>query len=237
MSQTEAREGAVGPPSGAARPVRIFHVDDHPAVSQALEYATGEEQDLRVCGSARSVPEALEAIRRCEPGVVVVDIAMPGVSGLELVRTLREERPRLPVVVFSMWDEVIFAERALRAGALGYVMKSEPVQAVLRAVRRALAGQITLSEAMTTRLLGRAAGVVPPGDEAPDSIPSRLTDRELEVFRLIGQGCTVRAAAAALKVSPKTVESHCGSIKRKLGLRNAVELQQRAALWVNAPPS
>lgn len=220
-----------------AKRVRVFHVDDHPVVSQALKCTMAEEKDMELCGSARTVREALEAIPKLRPDVVVAGISMPGVSGLELVRLLRKRAPRPPIVVFSMWDETLYAEPALRAGARGYVMKDEQPEVVIQAIRKALAGQIYLSEKMTTRLLGKAVGDNQNEEPAPDTVVSQLTDRELEVFRLIGQGFTTVAAANELKLSPKTIESHCASIKRKLGFRNAVELQQRAALWVNLPSS
>ena len=139
-------------------------------------------------------------------------------------------------MVFSMWDETIYAERALGAGARAYVMKGQPLDVVIQAIRKVLAGQLYLSEAMTARLLGKAVGDRQDDCPVADSVVASLTDREVEVFRLIGQSFTVRAAAEQLELSPKTVESHCGNIKRKLGLRNSVELQQRAALWVHTPP-
>lgn len=213
--------------------VRVLHVDDHPAVSQALYYAMAEEPDMELCGSAPSAREALEAIRRLKPDAVVVDISLPGLSGLELIRSIRQQQSRLPIVVFTMLEETLYAEHALRAGAKGYVMKTSPVQVVLMAIRKVLAGQIYLSEAMTTRILQKTVGE---GNNDPpdgDIVARALTCREIEVFRLIGQGYTVRGAAAELGLSPKTIESHCASIKRKLGFRNAVQLQQRAALWVN----
>ncbi len=233
MDETERRDG---PP---AKRIRVFHVDDHPVVSQALKYAMAEEPDMELCGSARTTREAQKAIRTLRPDVVVVDISIPGVSGLELIRTLRQDvRPPCRVLVFSMCDESLYAERALRAGARGYVMKTEPTGVLLQAIRKVADGQIYVSDRMTTRLLGKALGEAHENnDPVADSVASRLTERELEVFRLIGQGYTVRGAAQELGLSAKTVESHCGSIKKKLGFGNAVQLQQRAALWVNDPPA
>jgi DNA-binding NarL/FixJ family response regulator len=188
------------------------------------------EPDMSVCATARNVPAALSAIAKLNPDIAVVDISLPGTSGLELIGQMAQRSPELPVLVFSAHDEALYAERCLRAGARGYLMKDAPPEHLVPALRRVISGQVYLSDKMTAAMLAK---VVKGGAPEPAASPMEsLTNREMEVFRLIGQGFSTRQVAATLTVSPKTVESHTAKIKEKLGLHNAVQLQQRAALWV-----
>jgi DNA-binding NarL/FixJ family response regulator len=198
----------------------ILIVDDHAVVRHGVRLLLEQEPDLVVCAEAERASEALTAAERHDPDVALVDIALPGTNGLDLIRALRRERPRTAIVVLSMHDEAVYAERALRAGARGYVTKRRGPDDVVAAVRTVVAGRIHLPEATASAILARLAGV--PSDEG--SSLDRLTDRELEVFQLIGRGCTTREIAGRLSLSIKTIESHREHIKQKLGLDNAAAL-------------
>ena len=221
--------------------VRVLVVDDHPILRQGLARMIDEEPDMVVCGEAEDAPQALEAMEALDPGFVIVDISLKGRDGLELVRDLKARWPHVPSLVFSMYDEGVYAERALRAGAGGYLMKQEAIEHVLAAIRTVLSGQVYLSPAVASRVVRRTVGgtgtACPPGGaEAPavprpaiDSPVRRLTDRELEVFRLLGHGLPPRRIAERLFRSIKTVEAHRENIKAKLGLRSSGELIRFAA--------
>jgi len=207
---------------------RVFVVDDHPIVRGGLAQLINQECDLQVCGEAACAATALDGIAALKPDVAVVDLALHGPDGLELVKNLRLHNIPVPVVILSMHDESLYAERALRAGARAYLMKQEAAEQVLVALRRVLAGDIYVSERMASRLLGRIAGARP----APGDSPLRgLSDRELDVFRRIGRGHGTRQIAEDLHLSVKTVESHRTHIKEKLGLASAVELVRCAVEW------
>jgi len=218
----------------AAQRKRVLHVDDHPIVCKAVAELLELEPDLTACAPAHDAASALESIQRLRPDIAIVDISLPGTSGLELVKELRTRCPELPVLVFSTHDESLYAERALQAGARGYLMKEAPPEELVAALRRIMGGQVYLSDRMTQAMLGKVSR----GEAAqPVASPTdRLTPRELEVFRLIGQGLTTRQVAAQLALSPKTIEGYCAKIKEKLGLHHSVQLQQRAALWVKGVP-
>ena len=210
------------------RKARILIVDDHPIVRQGLVQMLGHEPDMEACGEAESAAEALKAIAAATPDAAIVDLSLKDSSGLELLKDIRVRYPRLPVLVLSVYDESMYAERALRAGARGYMMKEEAAEKVVTAIRRILAGQIYLSEAMASRLLhvlvdGRPAVGLSPAE--------RLSDRELEVFQLIGQGFGNTEIARRLHLSPRTVETYRGHIKEKLNLSGATELLQHAIQW------
>jgi DNA-binding NarL/FixJ family response regulator len=181
-----------------------------------------------VTGDAEEADSALRLIEALKPQVAIVDISLRGPDGLDLLKNIRARFPDLPVLILSMLDEALYAERALRAGASGYIMKQEATEKVLIAIRRILDGQIYLSEKMASKMLQRLAGDAPPEGQSPIAA---LTDRELEVFRLIGNGLGTREIAEQLRISVKTVESYQAHIKEKLWLRNARELVQRAAQW------
>jgi len=207
---------------------KVLIVDDHPVVRQGLALLINRETDLAVCGDAEEGASALRRIDELNPDLVIVDISLHGPDGLDLLKNIRAKRPNLPVLILSMLDESLYAERALHAGANGYIMKQEATERVLIAIRRILAGDIYVSDRMASRILQRFAG----GIESRELTPvEQLTDRELEVFRLIGEGHGTREIAETLHLSIKTVESYQAHIKDKLSLRNARELVQRAVQW------
>ncbi len=207
----------------------IFLVDDHPIVRQGLALLINREADLTVCGDAEEAGSALQRIEELKPDLAVVDISLNGPDGLDLLKNLRARHPSLPVLILSMLDETLYAERALRDGASGYIMKQEATERVLVAIRRILGGEIYLSDRMASRMLHRFVGS---SQEGPPRSPiADLTDRELEVFRLIGEGHGTRQIAEELHLSVKTVESYQAHIKDKLSLKNARELVQRAIQW------
>ncbi len=207
----------------------VYIVDDHPIVRQGLALLINREPDLAVCGDAEEAGTALRQIEELKPDLVVVDISLNGPDGLDLLKDIRTRDANLPVLILSMLDESLYAERALRAGASGYIMKQEATERVLVAIRRILGGQIYVSDRMSNRMLHRFAG-----GKAQASSVAGLTDRELEVFRLIGQGHATRQIAEELHISVKTVESYQAHIKEKLSLKNARELVQRAIQWAAA---
>jgi len=208
----------------SASKYRIFLIDDHPIVRQGLALFINRESDLIVCGEADGAASAPQAIRDSMPDFIVLDISLDGPDGLDLLKTLRVTYPNLPVLVLSMHDESIYAERALRAGANGYIMKQEATEKVLIAIRNILRGEVYLSDRLTNRMLQQFAH----GSVATRDPVAKLTDRELEVYRLIGAGHATRQIADELHVSTKTVESYQAHIKEKLSLRNARELVQHA---------
>jgi DNA-binding NarL/FixJ family response regulator len=222
-----------GPTDQCSRKYRVLVIDDHPIVRQGLALLINREPDLQVCGEAEEAQSAAQAIATLRPDIALVDISLGGPDGLELLKQLRARDATLPVLILSMHDEAIYAERALRAGANGYIMKQEATEAVLTAIRRILAGEIYVSDLVASRMLrqlarGASTSVV------KDSPVAGLSDRELEVFRLIGEGHGTRQIAGALHLSIKTVESYQAHIKEKLSLRNARELQQHAIEWAVA---
>jgi DNA-binding NarL/FixJ family response regulator len=212
----------------APRKKTVFVVDDHPIVRQGLALLINQETDLTVCGEAEEMHAALSAIQAVRPDILIVDISLNGPDGLELLKNIRLGAPRLPVLILSMHDESIYAERALRAGANGYIMKQEATEKVLVALRRILSGEIYVSDRIANSMLRHYVRGVNPSEH---SSISDLTDRELEVFRLIGEGHGTRQIAEALHLSVKTVESYQAHIKEKLSLRSARELVQHAVQW------
>jgi DNA-binding NarL/FixJ family response regulator len=207
---------------------RVFVVDDHPIVRQGLALLINREADLAVCGEAEDAQSAMQFLAGTRPDILVVDISLNGPDGLDLLKEVRMRYPELPVLILSMHDESIYAERALRAGAQGYIMKQEATEKVLVALRRILTNEIYVSERIANRMLQRYIGS--PAADRPSSVAD-LTDRELEVFRLIGEGHSTRQIAEELHISVKTVESYQAHIKEKLSLRSARELVQHAIQW------
>jgi len=207
---------------------KVFVVDDHPIVRQGLALLINRETDLTVCGEAEDAQTALRRVTTAKPDILVVDISLNGPDGLDLLKEIRGRFPNLPVLILSMHDESIYAERALRAGAQGYIMKQEATEKVLVALRRILSHEIYVSERIANRMLQRFIGSR--NTDRPPSIAD-LTDRELEVFRLIGEGHSTRQIAEELHISVKTVESYQAHIKEKLSLRSARELVQHAIQW------
>ncbi len=212
------------------RAARVLIVDDHPVVREGLAAQIAAQADLEVCGEAEDAATALRAVEQASPDIVVVDISLKKGNGIDLVKRLRARDEAIRILVWSMHADALYAERALRAGAMGYVNKGNETREILRAIREVLAGKIHLSEDMSASLLGRVVGGrVRPME--PSSVEV-LSDRELEVFKLLGEGLATEKIAEAMHLSPKTVETYRGRIKEKLGLRNYTELIQRAARWV-----
>jgi DNA-binding NarL/FixJ family response regulator len=207
---------------------RVLVVDDHPIVRQGLALLIDREADLVVCGEAEEAMGAMHVLASAKPDVLIVDISLNGPDGIDLLKSIRNTHPTLPVLILSMHDETIYAERALRAGANGYIMKQEATEKVLIAVRRILNGEIYVSERISNQILKQY--ITGSGTVRNSSIGD-LSDRELEVFRLIGEGHGTRQIAEELHVSVKTVESYQAHIKEKLSLRSARELMQRAFAW------
>jgi DNA-binding NarL/FixJ family response regulator len=220
-------------PAGHARK-RLLVVDDHPILRRGLTSLIASEPDLSVQGAVGTRAAALEAIRKSQPDLVIVDLALGDEDGLDLVKEIKTCYPKIPSLVLSMHDEVVYAERALSAGALGYVTKQQLDDTVLGAIRNALAGEIYMSETLQRRLAQRYVGGRTLETAA---LIHTLTDRELQVFRLIGQGRTTRQIAGTLSRSVKTIESHIEHIKNKLGIQSAAELAHRATQWVETAAS
>jgi len=210
---------------------KVLIVDDHPMTRRGLAQVINGEADLAVCGEADTAARALETVRPLAPDLVLADITMPGRSGLEFLKDMQVLHPEVPVLVLSMHDESVYGQRALRAGARGYLMKSEGADKVLEAIRLVLQGRTYVSgkmlEAMVGTMRGRRAG-------APEPRPAALTDREFEIFHLLGHGLSTRAIAERLNLSEKTVGTHRVHIKEKLGAKTAAELVRQAVQWTEA---
>ena len=208
----------------------VLIVDDHPIVRQGLAQLIDQETDLQVCGQAEDAHEAMQAIRTLHPDMVIVDISLKNTSGMELIKDLKVQHPELPVLTLSMHDEAVYGERALRAGAKGYIMKQEATEKVVTAIRRVLAGEVYVSDGMAAQMVSKIVGG---GTKKAGSPVDRLSDRELEVFRLIGEGFSTREMAEKLHLSIKTIETYRAHIKDKLGFQDANELLRSAIQWVN----
>ncbi len=222
---------AIMNPAADTQKKRVFLVDDHPLVREWLTNLINQQPDLTVCGEADTTPKALEAIAQIRPDVAIVDLSLKDSSGFELIKNLKQSETGAAVLVLSMHDEAHYAERALRAGARGYVMKRETTKKVVNAIRRVLEGKLYLSEsisdAMTARLVSGPANEV--------SFPvEQLSDRELEVFEMLGRGLGTRQISETLRVSVKTVQAYCARIKDKLHLDSATELLREAIRWNEA---
>ena len=209
---------------------KVLLVDDHPILRAGLGKLINQEADMMICGEAEDGPTAFDLAGTLNPDIAVIDISLKGSNGIELVKNLKARYPDLPTLVLSMHDESLYAERALRAGSLGYIMKEEAIEQVLTAIRKVLIGEIFLSEKMKAKMLQQMASGK--GKTATSPIET-LTDRELEVFRLIGEGHSTRQIAGQLHLSVRTVEAYREYIKAKLNLKNATELVQHAFHWVH----
>jgi len=208
-------------------PARLLIVDDHPIVRLGVRQMVSADADLLVCGETDSAATALQWVKESEVDLAIVDLSLKDGGGLQLIKTLRDAAPALQVLVLSMHDEALFAERALKAGARGYIMKQEAIVSLVGAVHQVLSGRIYLSERMSQHLLER----IGPGAQAQETGPSLLTDRELEVFELIGRGVSTSLIAEQMGVSVKTVETHRSNIKTKLNLKDGFELLKYATSW------
>lgn len=208
---------------------RILIVDDHPVFRRGIAALVGDQPDLVVCGEADSAPAALDAMRRLSPRLALLDISMPGTNGIELIKLMLAEQPKLLILILSMHDESLYALRALRAGAKGYVMKAEAMTHVVAAIRKVLGGEIYVSPSFSERLVFKAVQSLEGGMGSP---VDQLSDRELEVLQLIGRGFGTRDIANDLRLSVKTIETHRAHIKEKLGFKDAGEMVRFAIDWV-----
>jgi len=209
---------------------KIFVVEDHPIFRLGISELINQEEDLAVCGGAESVYQAMHEINRLNPDLLIVDISLKNSDGIDLVKEIHNQRKDLPMLILSMHDEFLYAERALRAGARGYIMKEEAMESVVFAIRQVLAGNLYFNDRVKEHILFQLSG----DSGAADTDPiKRLTNRELEVFRLIGRGYSTRDIAGKLNLSIKTIGTYRERIKEKLGLRNATELVRLAVHWEN----
>jgi len=208
---------------------RLLVVDDHPLFREGLRQMINRDPALAVCGEAADAAEAMKAVAELKPDLVLVDISLEGSDGIDLTKNLKAKYDELPVLVISMHNESLYAERALRAGALGYVMKNEPARVVKTAIFKALGGDIFLSEKMSSSVLGK---LMHGKTEQPVSPIEQLSDRELEVFRMLGEGKPTRQIAEELKLTIPTIHSFRTRIKEKLQLKNATEMMLHAIQWV-----
>lgn len=213
-------------------PTRIVVVDDHPLLRKGIVQMINNEKDMTVCGEAEDAHKGLAAIGASKCDMAVIDISLGGTSGIELLKNIKVRYPKLLVLVLSMHDETVYAQRALRAGAAGYIMKHEASEKVIAAVRKIVNGEVYLSERLGTRMLNTLVGGR--SSSLNGSPIEELSDRELEVFGLIGQGHGTRPIAEKLHLSVKTIESHRAHIKEKLNLKNATELVHHAIQWVQS---
>jgi DNA-binding NarL/FixJ family response regulator len=209
---------------------KIVIVDDHPILRKGLSMLINQEADLAVAGEAGDARKAMEVIENIKPDMVIVDISLPGVDGVELIKNIKLKYGDLPALVVSMHDEALFAERALRSGARGYIMKQEAVEKVLVAIRRILAGEIFVSSAIATKMLEKLVEGEPKNAASPLDL---LSDRELSVFQLIGRGMGTRQIAEELHLSVKTIESYRSHIKEKLRLTSGMDLLTYAIQWTH----
>jgi DNA-binding NarL/FixJ family response regulator len=210
---------------------RVLIVDDHPMMRQGLAQLIDNELDLKVVAEADTGGQGLDIVVAQKLDLAVLDISLPDRNGLELVKDIRSLKPELPVLIVSMHDEALYAERVLRAGARGYIMKQEGGKKLLQAIRQVLTGQIYVSEKMSARILETFSGRKPEQSASP---VARLSDREFEVFQLIGQGKGTKEIAQHLNLSVKTVEVHRAKIKEKLSLLTATDLVRYAVRWAEA---
>ncbi|WP_165066802.1 response regulator transcription factor [Paludisphaera rhizosphaerae] len=211
------------------RPTRVLIVDDHPAVREALAIRIGRQADMAVCGEAADTGEALQVLPACRPDVAVIDISLKSGNGIDLIRRIKDRNALVQIVVWSMHAETLYAERALRSGALGYVNKDQATDTIVEAIRKVRRGEVWLSEAMTQRMLHRSVGVRHPSSASP---LEDLTDRELEVFRFIGRGVRTGEIAQRMHLSVKTVETYRDRIRTKLDIVDGAQLACIAAQWV-----
>ena len=215
--------------NGAQRKTRVLIVDDHPIFRVGLAGLITESSHLEVCGNADSAPVALEAMRRLDPDLVLLDLSLRGTNGLELIKSMKAEKPGLAILVISMHDEAVFGLRALKAGALGYVMKAEAMNHVEEAISKVLQGKIYVSPEFGEQLIFKAVQSTEAGAGSPVDL---LSDRELEVLQLLGKGGSTRSIAETLYLSVKTIETHRAHIKEKLGFKESEEMVKFAIDWV-----
>jgi DNA-binding NarL/FixJ family response regulator len=229
--QTNRRQGEPAPDPKDAKPAkssRIFIVDDHTMFREGLRQLIESDPEFKVCGDAAAAEEGMNGIHETKPDLVIVDISLAGTSGIDLIKAIKKEYEDLPVLVVSMHDEALYAERALWAGAMGYVMKQQPAKAVKAAIRKVLRGEMHLSEKMASSVIAKFMRRT---DDLPPSPLERLSDRELEVFRMLGQGKGVRQIAEEMNLSIPTINSFRNRIKEKLSLKSSNEVMLHAFNW------
>ncbi len=231
-----SNETAVASPASADnKKHRIILVEDHPIVRQGLAQLINHQPGLTVVGEAESAAKALELVRALKPDLVCLDVSLPKTNGLELIKQLKSEKPQLAMLVISMHDESLYAERALRAGARGYVMKKEPSEKMVLAINRVLKGEIYVSDRMKQKMLQHlVSNQIPEENSSP---LDHLSDRELEVFQLLGNGFATRQIAEQLNLSIKTIESYRENLKLKLSVKSGAELIQHAIQWMKSEPA
>ena len=212
-------------------PKKILVIEDHPIMRSGLAELIGRESDLMLCGEADDADKALKAIEKLKPDIALVDITLKDSSGIDLIKDIKIRWPKLPVLVLSMHEEFVYAERVLRAGARGYVTKTGASATVIAAVRQVLSGGVYLSESIISKVLHKMVGA---GNDLGTFPIDRLSDREFEVFDLIGQGLEMRQIAQKLHLSVKTIDTHRDHMKRKLNLGSATELLKYAVQWIQS---
>lgn len=208
--------------------IRVYLVDDHPAIREAIRDTIESTIDMEICGETSSADEAFHNIEEMRPDVAVVDISLNDAHGLDLVQNVRAQYPEVRMVVYSMYDENVYAERAIRAGASGYLMKSEPTKNIIEAIRSANEGEVYLSRKMSSRILNKVAMG---RTSEPSFAIDELTDREMAVFQMLGQGYSVQEIQDRLSLSRKTIETYRRRAKEKLGFDTVSELLQYAVQW------
>ena len=218
----------------ATMPITVLIVDDHPVVRKGIAQLIAVEPGFNVIGETETASDGIRLIRDLKPDVAVVDLTLKGMSGMELIKAVRQEGLKTALLVVSMHDERVYAERCLRLGANGYVMKEEAAEAIVSAIRKVMDGGTFLSERLMAATVNRLVGGRPESASPKGAMVASLSDRELEVFHLIGRGFTTRAIAEELELSVKTVEAHKANIKGKLGLKSAPELQRLAVTWAQS---
>lgn len=218
-------------PKASAPKTKILLVDDHPMMREGLAQLIGQQPDMEVCGQAGDAREGLEKVRQLKPNLVVTDITLPGRDGLELTKDIQALAPGVAVLILSMHEESLYAERVLRAGGRGYVMKQEGGKRIMEAIRQVSAGQIFVSEKMSAKILEIFSGHRPETSASP---VETLTDREFQVFQCIGCGVETKQIALELHISPKTIEVHRAHIKTKLKIKSMSELIRYAVRWVDS---
>jgi DNA-binding NarL/FixJ family response regulator len=218
------------PPNDTPAKKRVLIVDDHPIFRAGLTGLVNLEAGLTVCGEANDAAQAMQAVEKLHPDLVLLDMSLPGKGGLELLKDIRAIAPQTPVLIISMHDETLYAERVIKAGGRGYIMKQEGPEKIVQAVLKVLSGGISVSERIAAQILDAMSGGKS-GKSGTSSSVSTLTDREFEVYRLLGQGKEPHEIARTLHLSIKTVDTHRAHIRQKLGLRNGTELIHHATRW------
>jgi DNA-binding NarL/FixJ family response regulator len=228
MMETNTLKATRTPSPLSLQRARVLIVDDHPLVRKGLAETISAESDMEVCGEAADGTEALRLVEATHPHVMIIDLSLKTGHGIDLIEQIKAHDDQIKMVVSSMHDEALFAERVLRAGAVGYLNKQEPTERIVDAIRQVMRGEIALSPRMSNRLLHSVVGGEPLGQDPIQT----LSNRELEVFDMIGQGMSTKQIASKLHLSHKTIETHREKIKTKLNLNNANELAHRAVQWV-----